>query len=215
MMYVPEHFRMNDAEAAKLLASGSADVVASGTEGLEASFLPLLYEAESNSLTTHIAKINPFAKLDGAPAVALFHGIDAFISAKWVRDFEGDPAAASWNYLAVHAHGTLKVHTDPEWITAQTIRHSLALEPDFDVAAITEEWMDRQLRSMYGLELVIDRVEAKAKMSQNKKVHKIEQIIAGLREAGCVEVADWMEQTSLPRAIAKRKMLDEIRAAHS
>lgn len=41
-----------------------------------------------------------------------------------------------------------------------------------------------QLKAIVGVELVITRVEAKAKLSQNRTPADVEGVIAGLREAG-------------------------------
>ncbi|MCL1837847.1 MAG: FMN-binding negative transcriptional regulator [Propionibacteriaceae bacterium] len=217
-MYIPNHFRMNDAEASAFLEHCRvADLVASTPGGLEASFLPLHYSnvAGKGSLSTHIAKINPLAQLDQAPAVAILHGADAFIRAAWLLDADNPSPAASWNYLVLHAYGTLHIHNDPDWITEQVMTHSVALEPDFDPSSFSQELLAKLLPAMVGLELQIERVEAKAKMSQNKTPAQIQRIIAGLREAGCPQVADWMEAVSLPRSQDKAEMLADIRRAHA
>ncbi|MDR1768014.1 MAG: FMN-binding negative transcriptional regulator, partial [Propionibacteriaceae bacterium] len=106
-MHIQNHFRMSDDEAARLLANpGACDVVAWGGESLEASYLPMCFQpgGEHGSLTTHIAKINPLAAMDGAPAVAMVHGADAFIASAWLSDGE-DVEAPGWNYLVLAAYG--------------------------------------------------------------------------------------------------------------
>ena len=67
------------------------------------------------------------------------------------------------------------------------------------------------LRAVVGVELQLARVEGKAKMSQNKSPQVIGQVIDGLRESGGAATADWMEQHSLPRAMAKADLLAGIR----
>jgi transcriptional regulator len=199
---------MDETETARLLASGAADVVVWGPNGLEANFLPLFYQA--GSLTTHIGKINPFTALDGCPAVAIFNDVNAFIRSEWLSDSEHNDCA-SWNYLTVHAYGTLRIHTDDAWMTEQVMAHSIALEPSFDPNSVSAEKMEKMLRAMAGFELIIERVEAKAKMSQNKSPDQICRVITGLRETGCPAVADWMESLSLPRALEKEQLLAGIR----
>jgi transcriptional regulator len=92
------------------------------------------------------------------------------------------------------------------------MEHSAALEPGFAPDSLTERYVETSLRSMVGLELVVDRVEAKAKMGQNQSPEKLRRVIAGLRGAGCAEVADWMERFSLSRAEDKQALLAGIRA---
>ncbi|MDR1711973.1 MAG: FMN-binding negative transcriptional regulator [Propionibacteriaceae bacterium] len=213
-MHIPDHFKLDPAEAQIMLANaGAADVVAVAPTGLEAGFLPLEYHG--NCLATHIGRANPLAKLDGASALAIFHGPDAYIRSTWLRVSPQAKDAGSWNYITVHAYGTLHIHTDDDAVWTQVMRHQYALEPDFDASTITAEHKQKMLRAMVCLELEVERVEAKAKMSQNKSPEVVRQVVAGLREAGCAQVADWMEAYSLPRAVAKQEMLAQIKAGRS
>ena len=57
-------------------------------------------------------------------------------------------------------------------------------------------FVDQQLRAIVGLELQVERVEAKAKLSQNRSVEDRAGVVAGLRAAGGARealVADAMD----------------------
>ena len=48
----------------------------------------------------------------------------------------------------------------------------------------------------FGVELVVSRIEAKAKLSQNRTAEDVEGVIAGLRERGDKEAADAVERAN-------------------
>ncbi|HTZ24333.1 MAG TPA: hypothetical protein VMC83_10095, partial [Streptosporangiaceae bacterium] len=54
-------------------------------------------------------------------------------------------------------------------------------------------FIEGQLRAIVGVELVISRIEAKAKLSQNRPAADVEGVIAGLRERGDEAMADAVE----------------------
>ncbi len=47
-----------------------------------------------------------------------------------------------------------------------------------------ERFVQGQLRAIVGVEVVISRIEAKLKLSQNRSAADIERVIAGLAERG-------------------------------
>ena len=94
----------------------------------------------------------------------------------------------TWNYSAVHLTGTVTVHQDPEWLLAMvsrlTDRHEAGRPDPWSVSDAPERYRTGQLRAIVGIELVVARVEAKAKMSQNRSDADREGAIAGLRTEG-------------------------------
>ena len=55
-------------------------------------------------------------------------------------------------------------------------------------------FIEGQLRAIVGVELVVSRIEAKAKLSQNRPAADVAGVIAGLREQGEFESADAVER---------------------
>ena len=51
-----------------------------------------------------------------------------------------------------------------------------------------------QLRAFVGVEVLLDRVEGKFKLSQNRSEADVDGVIAGLDSAGRVELAEAMRQ---------------------
>jgi len=78
----------------------------------------------------------------------------------------------TWNYSAVHLTGRVTVHDDVTWlrdlVTRLTDRHEHGRPDPWAVTDAPAKYVDGQLRAIVGIELVVERVEAKAKLSQNR-----------------------------------------------
>jgi transcriptional regulator len=99
----------------------------------------------------------------------------------------------TWDYTLLHVHGTLVVHDDPAWLLLLVRRltdpHEAGQRAPWSVEDAPAEYVEAQLRAIVGLELVISRVDAKAKLSQNRSPADIAGVVAALREAGRGELA--------------------------
>ncbi len=104
----------------------------------------------------------------------------------------------TWNYSAVHLTGTVRVHDDPEWVreavTRLTDHHEQPREQPWAVTDAPATYVDKNLKAIVGLEMTVERVEAKAKLSQNRSDADRAGVVAGLRaEGGNPAVADAMD----------------------
>ena len=218
-MYVPAHFSMTAEQVRTVLESGSAgDLVTVGPGGPVATYVPMLFEPASptgdglGSLIGHVSRVNDQWRSPGE-ALFILHGPDDFIEADWLNT-PGSANVPTWNYVTVHVYGRLVVHDDPAWMLA-AVRRLSAAHGDASVDAMGTEEVGRLLRAIVGVELVISRVDGKAKMSQNKTPAAVAQVIDGLRGSGGEATAEWMAEHSLPRAQAKADLLAGIRDRHS
>jgi transcriptional regulator len=185
-MYVPAHFAMAPAEVAELLSAITAvDLISTTSDGLIATFLPMLYDAEAGSLLGHVARNNPHWQVPGGQSLAIVRGPDAYVSPSWYPSkAEHGRVVPTWNYVTAHIHGRLVVHDDVEWlralVTRLTERHEAGIDFPWSVSDAPPGFIDGQLRAIVGLELVIERVEAKSKLSQNRSVADRESVRAAL-----------------------------------
>lgn len=211
-MYVPAHFAMTPEQVRTVLESGGAgDLVTVGQAGPVATYLPMLFDpsvGELGSLIGHVSLVNDQWR---TPGVALFilHGPDDYVEADWLNT-PGSTNVPTWNYVTVHAYGELVVHNDPDWMLA-AVRRLSAAHGDASVDAMDPAAVEKLLRAIVGVELLITRVEGKAKMSQNKTPVAVSQVIEGLRSSGGEATAKWMAEHSLPKAQAKADLLAGIR----
>ena len=199
-MYVPAHFAADVGEVRELLIQqGAADLVTATTSGLTATLLPFLYEptvGEHGSLLGHVARNNDQWRHEVlGDALVIVRGPDAYISPSWYASkAEHGRVVPTWNYVAAHIYGRLVVHDDPDWVGALVRRLTDRYEADnplrWSVDDAPAAFVAGQLRAIVGVELVISRVEAKAKLSQNRSAADINGVITGLEARGDTPTAD-------------------------
>ena len=196
-MYLPHFNQMDDPEVPAFLdAVGSAELITTGPDGYPlATLLPLILDGER--LVLHMARANPHwrAISPGTAALAVVAGAQAYVSPAWYASkAEHGRVVPTWNYSAVHLTGRATVHDDPDWVreavTRLTEQHE-QLRPDpWAVTDAPAIYIEKQLRAIVGIELVIERVEAKAKLSQNRSTEDRDGVLEGLdREGGAREHA--------------------------
>jgi len=203
-MYIPAHFAPDDASVRELLARhGAADLVTLTADGLLATMLPFAYEpavpGESpgqGALYGHVARNNnQWRKPALGESLAIVRGPDAYVSPSWyAAKAEHGRVVPTWNYVTAHVYGRLVVHDDPVWVEdivrRLTAKHEAARvavpgqSPVWAVDDAPRAFIEGQLRAIVGLELQITRIEAKAKLSQNRPVTDVAGIVAGLSARG-------------------------------
>ena len=204
-MYIPTQFREDDVPTvhAAIRAAGLATLVTTGPDGLIATPLPLLLDAEPGPYGTlhgHVARANPqWQRSDTqVQALAMFMGPDAYITPSWYETKrETGKVVPTWNYVAVHAYGTVEFYTDPDrllaLVTRLTGQHEGARAKPWAVSDAPDDFIRSQLKGIVGCELRITRLEGKWKMSQNRVAADRDGVVSGLRADGVVDVADLVD----------------------
>ena len=198
-MYVPAHFAADDGLVSELLARhGAADLVTSTAQGLLATMLPFVYDPEAGSrgaLLGHLARNNDQWKVPSiGESLVIVRGADAYISPSWYQSTaEHGRVVPTWNYITAHVYGKLVVHDDPDWVEnlvrRLTDKHESHREQPWWVDDAPPPFIAGQLRAIVGVELAITRIEAKAKLSQNRPQADIDGVIEGLRAEGAERTA--------------------------
>ncbi len=200
-MYTPAHFAASPEALGSLLTqSGAANLVTMSSEGLLATLLPFVYDSsvgEHGALQAHMARNNPQWSLPvSGEALMIVQGADAYISPSWYASkAEHGRVVPTWNYSTAHAYGELIIHDDVDWLATHVRRLSnqneASMPKPWAVDEAPERFIAGQLRAIVGVELVISRVEAKTKLSQNRAPADVDGVIAGLRARGdSVSAAD-------------------------
>jgi transcriptional regulator len=194
-VYVP-HFNTLDGVAeiqALVSAVGSAHLVTTGADGYPlASLLPVIWDPVGNRLVMHMARANQHWKSieAGTPALAVVTGPEAYVSPAWyATKVEHGKVVPTWNYSAVHFAGRVSVEHDAEWLheavswltDLHEARREAAGLAAWSVDDAPERYVEGQLRAIVGIQLVIEKVEAKAKLSQNRSDADRQGVVAGLR----------------------------------
>ena len=215
-MYLPKHFTARDAAEVEAFvdSAGAADLVTFDGTRPVASLIPVLWdrsaaaEGEPGRLLGHLALANPQWRSvgPGTVALAIVHGPQAYVSPSWYPSTaRHGKMVPTWNYISVHFTGPLTVHRDAEWlrglVTRLTARHEAGRPAPWHVSDAPRDFIDGQLRAIVGVELAIETVEAKEKLSQNRDAEDRAGALDGLRHepgAGPAAIADLME--TLPPA---------------
>lgn len=193
-MYTPAHFASSpEALKALLTQNNAANLVTMSPEGLLATLLPFVYDpsvGEHGALQAHMARNNPQWSLPvSGEALMILQGADAYISPSWYASkAEHGRVVPTWNYSTAHAYGELIIHDDAGWLATHVRRLSnqneAGMPKPWTVDEAPERFIAGQLRAIVGVELVISRVEAKTKLSQNRAPADVDGVIAGLRARG-------------------------------
>jgi transcriptional regulator len=190
-LYVPRFNAMDPDDIRPFVhAVGTAQLVTVGEDGTpDATFLPVLWEGDR--LVGHLARANTHWRriVDGSPALAIVTGADTYVSPSWyATKAEHGKVVPTWNYSVVHLRGAVTVHDDPAWVrglvTRLTDRHEHPRAEPWAVTDAPADYVDKNLRPIVGVELVVGSVEAKAKLSQNRSDEDRAGVAAGLAADG-------------------------------
>ena len=203
-MYVPEHFTMDDESVRDLLFHhGAGDLITATDQGLVSTLLPFVYQPGAGprgSLLGHFARNNEHWRLPPiGEAMVILRGPDAYITPNWYASkAEHGRVVPTWNYVTAHVHGELVIHDDVDWLEALvrrlTEKHEDGAARPWTVDDAPPKFVAGQLRGIVGVELRISRIEAKAKLSQNRPAADIDGVVAGTRDRGDVEMSRLVEE---------------------
>jgi transcriptional regulator len=158
--------------------------------GLIASHCPVLIDDDRPglSLVGHLGRPDDERhELGRHEVLVIAQGPHGYISPSWYGD-RGSPAVPTWDFVAVHLHGR------PELLDPAQNRHWLGRLVDHFEAAVVEPrsidtgpdagYADRIASGTVGFRLGATRVEAKAKLSQDKPAAVVAGVLAGLDTDG-------------------------------
>ena len=159
------------------------------------------------SLHGHVTRVNHQWKSTIDPeALVIVHGADGYVSPNsYPSKAENAKTVPTWNYITLNIHGKLVVHDDPAWtlnLVRRLTNHHEAKhaaersQTPWSVDDAPSDCINTMVKGIVGIEILIDRIEAKAKLSQNKT------------EADALGAADDLEQGST----TKRELGQAIRA---
>jgi transcriptional regulator len=193
-MYIPAHFAATPETVQSLQASpGAANLITMTEQGLLATLLPFAFNpgvGEHGALQAHMARNNPqWSSLPTGEALAIIQGPDDYVSPSWyAAKAEHGRVVPTWNYATLHVYGELVIHDDAGWLAGH-VRHLTGLHEDgrehpWAVDDAPEKFIEGQLRAIVGVELLVTRIEAKEKLSQNRSDADAAGVAAGLRASG-------------------------------
>jgi transcriptional regulator len=189
-MYLPRHFEQTDAAALQaLMREHPLATLVSVQDGVPtADHVPLEFDAAGQTLRGHVARANPLWRLAaGQPVLAVFSGPQAYVTPSW---YPGKAAThkvvPTWNYTVVHAQGVLRAVDDAPWLHALvsglTAHHEAPRPQPWAVADAPADYVQQMLGAIVGIEIAVQRLVGKWKISQNRNEPDRLGVAAGLAQ---------------------------------
>jgi transcriptional regulator len=211
-VYIPQHFVEDRVEALTdfVRANPFCTLVTHGPDGLFASHIPLLLDSGAGPkglLRGHLAKANPqwrtFAQ--DADVLAIFNGPHHYISPSWYPSkAEHGKVVPTWNYVAVHAYGQMRIVEDRERLLEHLRKLTDSQEVNnperWHVDDAPAEYIDGLTKAIVGVEIEIGRMEGKWKVSQNRPAADREAVTDRLRNLGGDDAVAMAALIENPRA---------------
>jgi transcriptional regulator len=173
-----------------------ASLITVGSSGLFASHIPMVLEQNGAKglLRGHLSRANTQWRdySSSIEALAIFSGPQHYITPSWYPEKqETGKVVPTWNYVVVHAYGYLKVIEDGDWLMAHlrqlTNIHEAASPVPWQVGDAPADYVASQLKGIVGLEMAIERLEGKWKVSQNRSEQDRDGVVKGLVELNTTE----------------------------
>jgi transcriptional regulator len=188
-MYVPKLFEASDVAWCHDLIRREPFAILVGVDQTGAPFathLPVLLDetpAPRGTLLGHVARPNPQWQLfaPDRPVLVVFPGAHAYVSPSW---YGQHPSVPTWNYVAVHAYGVPRVIQDPARVRTLLDRLVRTFEDGrpapWRMAGLPDDYVSGMMRGIVAFEIPIDRLEGKAKLSQNRPASDRARVRAAL-----------------------------------
>jgi transcriptional regulator len=188
-VYVPKQFEASDVAWCHALVRREPFAILVGVDEAGTPFathLPVLLDeapAPLGTLVAHVARPNPQWRFfaPDRPVLVVFSGAHTYVSPSW---YEQHPSVPTWNYVAVHAYGVPRVVQDPGRVRALLERLVRTFEegrPDpWRMDSLSDTYIEGMMRGIVAFEIPIDRLEGKAKLSQNRPVADQARVRTGL-----------------------------------
>jgi transcriptional regulator len=210
-MYIPPAFLETRLEVMHDLIRSHplALLITDGPGGLAASPIPFLVfpeEGANGTLRGHMARANgQWQDLQGgAECLAVFQGAQGYVTPSWYPNKEAThKVVPTWNYVTVQAWGRPAVIDDAAWVRRLVVDLTGAQEQarpqPWSPSDAPEDYLAAMLQMIVGIEIPIDRIEGKWKLSQNREEIDRLGVIKGMGAA-----ADPHRNPPLAELVAER-----------
>lgn len=179
--------RQDDLPALLVREIGFAAIFGTTPDGPRVAHAPIVLSDDAATLQFHLARGNALTRhLDGATALAVVQGPDAYVSANWYADADQVP---TWNYVAVEMEGVVRKLDDAELVTQLDTLSALheariGASPPWTRDKMNPALFGRMTGAITGFELRITAWRPTLKLSQNKTADERERVAAGIAASG-------------------------------
>nr|WP_294948552.1 FMN-binding negative transcriptional regulator [uncultured Mucilaginibacter sp.] len=198
-MYTPKHFLLADSqETISFMQKYSFATIITNINGVPvATHLPFIVEQRNDQLVliSHFAKANPQSvAVFNETSLVIFTEPHAYISPS---NYEKELNVPTWNYLAVHAYGKATLIDDKAEVAKLLEKMIGFYEANYlkQWAQLPDDYKHKMMNGITAFEIVVDDLQGKKKLSQNRSDIERENIInsfSGSADKNEVEIAEYM-----------------------
>lgn len=207
-MYIPAHNAETDLNTLQdlIVAHPLGAWITQGADGLTANHIPFIIDRERGpygTLRAHVAKANPIWRelIAGQESLVIFQGPQSYITPSWYPShLSSGEVVPTWNYVLVHAKGPAEVHQDPAWvyqaISDLSVQQEAGRAPPWKVEEAPADFIERLARAIVGIEIPIESLSGKWKLSQDETTEDRLGTVAGLAaqpDANSQALAQWVK----------------------
>ena len=194
-MYIPSHFLETDLKKiSQFIKTHPLGLMVANVDGeLVGNHLPFMMPSGDvdvgSKLIAHTAKANPIWEVGEKKQKVLlvFSGYEAYISpSSYPTKKETHKVVPTYNYLSVHINGTLSAIQDEkdkhQIVKILTEKMESSRKDPWAVSDAPKDYIETMLANIVGVELLVEKIEAKWKISQNRPARDRQGVIDDLRE---------------------------------
>lgn len=192
-MYTPKFNEIDDISILKehihAHPFGSWSCIAEGE--IVVNHIPFVYHdnrGEYGTLTGHVSRANPIWKTCSPEkdSVVAFQGENAYISPSWYPSkHQHGKGVPTWNYTVVQVYGAPLIQDSRDWlldhVTELTDRHEADKAFPWRVGDAPDEYIEKLVGAIVGIEIPITSITGKWKLGQNKPETDQIGMAAGLK----------------------------------
>ncbi|HET7007001.1 MAG TPA: FMN-binding negative transcriptional regulator [Candidatus Binatia bacterium] len=212
-MYLPSHFEETRIDVLHELVRQYplGSLVTLGAKGLNANHIPFELDAAPapyGTLRGHVARANPvWRDYDPAfEALVIFHGPQVYISPSWYETKkETGEVVPTYNYAVVHAYGRLRIVEDRAWLRGLVARLTERFEggraAPWQVSDAPQDFINKQLGAIVGIEIEVSKMLGKWKASQNRPATDragVAEALGAAADADSLAMAQMIKERSSP-----------------
>lgn len=187
-MYIPKiNDIQNQAEIIRFISTYNfATVISYDQKRPIATHIPIEYELRKEALYLkgHLAKANPqWQSFQEEQAILIsFMETHSYISSSWYDQID----VPTWNYIAVHMYGKPRIFEEEEllaFVRFQMEKYEANSTQPVKMEHLDPASLKRNLRGIVGFEILVEDIQARYKLSQNKSeatfkniVHELERL---------------------------------------
>lgn len=213
-LFVPPQYKARDPTAI-VRAYPFALFVTTGNGGIRATSIPLFFESDTSTdaMFGHLARRNPQAGtlVQDMPALAVFSGPHAYISAAWYRE---KPEVPTWDYVVAQVRGTIRPIDDAKESLSILERTASILEAGTEnawtLADAPPGRVEALLPHIRSFRLEVASIEGVTKLSQSHPVADRQNVVRQLLTKGddgnAAEVAHLIALTDLMETLGRLEL---------